>query len=194
MRHDALPQNLTSEQLPGWLDDQQIDVKYYIEETPYDDDQIQELEHKSSVASRALDGLEELHNQFKSYLKDGCEEPISITIPPTKGQTILKANRKFADTEILRGYSETEIKLYGIPYAEKQSIMYFDAEGTLWDDHTVEMTPQQKEKYVGFLGSIPPPEDNSEMEEEVEDRESIAEEEDQEEAKMDIVKDDPIGR
>ena len=151
MRHEALPQSMTAEQLGVWLADNNIDKKFYNDETPYTEEEIVEFEHKSSLASRALDRLDSIEKEFKEILRDGCEEPIEQTIPPTKGRKILDANRKFADTQIEQGYNTQDITLYGMPFSKKELILYFDVEGQVWDNYTLDMTPEQKEKYVGLF-------------------------------------------
>jgi len=153
MRHEALPQAMTPEELGVWLSEQSIDRKIYSEETPYTDDEITEFEHKSSVASRALDRLTDLEKKFKERLKNGVEEPVDVTIPPTKGSKALEANRKYADDQIEQGYFVRDIDLFAIPYPEGEKILYFDNEGNIWDDYTQDMTKEQKEEYVGLFKS-----------------------------------------
>jgi len=151
MRHEALPQSMTPEQLGEWLVENKIDTKIFREETPYTEEEIQEFEHKSSLASRSLDRLDDLEKGFKEMLKEGVEEPENVTIPPTKGRKILKANREWADMQIEQGHQITDITLYAIPYSEQQQVFFFDIEGNKWDDYDYEMTREQKEKYSGLF-------------------------------------------
>lgn len=151
MRHDALPQTMTPEQLGEWLVDNNIDKKYHEDDAPYTEEEIVAFEHDSSVASRNLDRLNDLEAEIKELLNNGNEEPVDKTIPPTKGRKILKKNREWADTQIEQGSKMEEVVLYGIPFSKTGLILYFDIEGNVWDSYELEMTPEQKEKYVGLF-------------------------------------------
>lgn len=151
MRHEALPQSKTAEELGVWLTNEAIERKTHREEVEYTDEEIQEFEHKSSVASRALDKLKHIEDDFKKMIKEGVEKPVDVTVPPTKGTKILESRRKHADSEIEKGYYEDTVDLYGIPYPEGETILFFDNEGNIWDSYTLEMTVEQKEQYVGLF-------------------------------------------
>ena len=152
MRHETLPQSLTVEKLAQWLYENKVDTKSHTEEVPYTEEEIAEFEHKSSLASRSLDKLAAIEERVKLHLKEGVhEEPISVTIPPTKGRKILTANRIYADKQIDLGYSYTEIDLYGIPDDRSEKILFFDNEGTIWDDYSENMSEDQKHQYIGMF-------------------------------------------
>lgn len=152
MRHEALPQGMTVEQLAQWLYENKIDSKTHKEEEPYTDEEIQEFEHKSSLASRSIDKLAEIEKTVKEHLKEGIfDDPISITLPPTKGNKALLANRKYADEQITLGYVSREIDLYGIPDDKTEKILFFDAEGNVWDDYSENMSEDQKHQYIGMF-------------------------------------------
>lgn len=152
MRHEALPQSLTVEQLAQWLYENKIDSKSHTEEEAYTEEEIQEFEHKSSLASRSIDGLDDIEKRVKEHLKEGIfDEPVSITLPPTNGRKTLTANRKYADDQILKGFSYREIDLYGIPDEKTEKILFFDAEGNMWDDYSENMSEDQKHQYIGMF-------------------------------------------
>lgn len=154
MRHETLPQSLTVEKLAQWLYENKVDTKSHTEEVPYTEEEITEFEHKSSLASRSLDKLDAIEQRVKLHLKEGVhEEPIPITIPPTKGRKILTANRLYADKQIDLGYAMTEIDLYGIPDDRSEQILFFDNEGTIWDDYSENMNEDQKKQYVGMFSN-----------------------------------------
>ena len=101
--HPALPQFMTPENLALWIKENQVEQFEYVDDTPLTQDEISELEHKSSIASRTIDELDNLEKSFKKMLKEGTEDPVDFTIPPTKGTKTLKSNRKFADDKIKSG-------------------------------------------------------------------------------------------
>ncbi len=147
MLHLALPSTLTPENLATWLVENNIEKKLHVEEKDLTPDDISEFEHKSSAASRALDNLDELLETIKKTIKSGTEEPLSYTIPPTKGTKTLKENRKYADRCIKDGVSKQETELYGIIYPETQQVLFFDIEGNEYADHHRNMDPEEQEHY-----------------------------------------------
>lgn len=181
MRHEALPQTLTVEQLAQWLYENKIDSRTHTEEIPYSEEEIREFEHKSSVASRSLDSLQELKDMVNGYLKEGIEEPQTITIPPRKGEKVLKANRKFADDQIINGGFKKEIDLYGIPHNESEQILFFDSEGAVWDGYSRDMTAEEKEQYIGLFKKEQKIDEGKEKAEETPDEVSVDENETEEE-------------
>lgn len=147
MLHLALPQTLTIENLAAWLTENNIEKKIHVEQKDLTPDDISEFEHKSSAASRALDNLDELLTEIKDTIKSGIEEPITYTIPPTKGTKTLKENRKYADRCIKEGVSKQETELYGVVYPEEQKILFFDIQGNEYPDHHRDMDPEEQENY-----------------------------------------------
>ncbi len=172
MLHLALPQTLTVENLAAWLVENNIEKKLHVEEKPLTPDDISENEHKSSAASRAIDDLEELKKRFNDMIVKGTEEPLTFTIPPTKGTKTLEANRKYADKCIKDGVSKQETELYGIVFPETQQILFFDIEGNEFPDHHRNMDPEEQEHYdkpllkaISDEAADGPKEDTDEVEE-----------------------------
>ena len=155
MKHQALPQTMTPEALAEWIkNNHDGDIVNHIEKTELDEQMVKELEHKSSLASRAIDRLEAVKKEFMDILTNGTpneEEPFDVTIPPTKGLKILKANREFADKQLENGYSEETIPLYMIPYPEESQMLAFDIEGNEWPEYTKDMTDDQVNKHKPML-------------------------------------------
>jgi len=145
--HNALPQKMTPENLGAWIAENAIDKKDHVEKFDLTKDEIVELEHASSLASRAIDRLESIHESFKYDLKNGVVDPATFTIPPTKGLKELMANREFADAQIEKGYKEIHTDIYGIPYPETRKIVYFDIEGNHFEEYDKKMTPEQLKNF-----------------------------------------------
>lgn len=153
--HRCLPQTLTPENLAKWITDNGKNEFTHIEKTDLDEEAIHELERKSSMASRAIDDLEDLKKQFMTYLKEGTPPiggdgpnshehgPLDITIPPTKGLKELKANRQFADKQLKAGHSEDEIQIWFIPYPEDDLMVAVDIEGNEWPEYTRRMSIEE---------------------------------------------------
>jgi hypothetical protein len=141
--HEALPQSMTPENLGEWINSNSIDTNTHIEEILYTEEEIKEFEHKSSLASRSIDEIEAVEKKVKEMVKEGIDEPVNVTIPPTKGTKILKENRLYADEQILKGFNEVSTPLFGIPYPEKGKVLWFDIEGNLFEQYTTDMTPEQ---------------------------------------------------
>lgn len=159
--HLSLPQKMTPENLAQWITENSIEQRTHDDKFELTRDEIQNLEHSSSVASRAIDRLEQLKETFNNALKDGngivdeageviegSTGPVSFTIPPTKGLKILKANREFADSQIESGVRLEPTELYGIPYPETEKIVFVDIEGNHFDQYDYNMNPDQIEKYA----------------------------------------------
>lgn len=147
MRHSSIPATLTAEQLGKWIMQNRIETRVHTEKIELDDSQIQELEHKSSMASRAIDKLTAQLDDIKEYFKKGTPEAILFTIYPTKGIDILKANREFADKCLELGYTSENIELYGLPLPEKEQIIYVDITGHCYDEYTENMNDEQKRMF-----------------------------------------------
>jgi hypothetical protein len=147
---------MTIEQLAAWIDDNHVgDLIHHVETTDLTEEETTELEHKSSLASRSIDRLQEVLDLFKGYIKDGTPfntdkeeyEPISITIPPSKGMKSLKANREAADSRLEKGVNEIDTDIYLIPHPDELMMVAVDIEGTEWPDYTRPMTEDEKEAH-----------------------------------------------
>lgn len=146
MLHQTLPQSMTPENLAVWIRQNSIEGKSHVVEVEYTEKEIQEFEHKSSAAARAIDKLEAQLKRITEIFKKGTSEPIDEKIYPTKGIEVLKANRKFADDCIEKGFWEDTTVLFGIPYPEKKQVVFFDIEGNEFTEYTRNMT---KEEAIG---------------------------------------------
>lgn len=154
MKHPCLPSTMTPENLASWIKDNADEVIDHIEKTPLEEEQTHELQSQSSLASRAMDRLEAIKKEFNDVIKEGTpdiEMPYDITIPPTKGMKILKANRAFADRQLENGMKETPVQLYKIPYPEESLMVAVDIEGNEWPDFTKEMTNAEVNKHKPML-------------------------------------------
>jgi len=151
--HLCCPQTLTPENLGQWIEQNSKHSFEHNEKIPLTDLDIQEFEHKSSAASRALDRLKLVEDNFKHYMKRGTPvevgivQPIDITIPPTAGTDVLKANREHADKILEQGYQVEITKLYTIPYPEESTMVVVTIEGQEWPMYTKPMGKDQKAMY-----------------------------------------------
>jgi len=153
-KHLCLPQTMTTGNLAEWIKANATEVIEHVEKTELDEDQVHELEKKSSLASRAIDRLEIIKKEFMEVLTEGTpdeEEPVDITINPTKGFKILKANRAFADKQLEQGFTELAVPLYMIPYPEESEMVAVDIEGNHWPEFTKEMTSDQINQHKPML-------------------------------------------
>lgn len=154
MKHPALPQSMTVENLANWITVNSTETISHIEKIELEEEQVHELESQSSLASRAIDRLEEKKKEFMDILKEGTpdvEMPYDVTIPPTKGLKILKANRAFADKQLEQGFREDTTDLYMIPYPEESQMVAIDIMGNEWPEFTKEMTPDQINQHKPML-------------------------------------------
>lgn len=150
--HRCLPQTLTKEKLAQLITEKQKQVIPHLDKRTFDPEEIAEFEHKSSLASRSIDELDEVKEQFMHRLKKGTDpdpkdptkfQPFDITIPPTKGIDALKANREFADGEIKRGYEECVTDVYMIPFPEEELMVAVTIEGYEAPKYTRKMRPEE---------------------------------------------------
>lgn len=154
-RHKSLPQSMTPERLGEWIDLNKVDIKHHVEKVQYTPEEIQEFEHKSSVASRAIDKLDAVLEYVKGLIKKGtpydinkdAHTPVNVTVPPTQGTDTLKANREFADQQIDRGYKEEITKLYMICEPETLRMLAVDIEGKEWPEYSRDMTKDEVKQY-----------------------------------------------
>lgn len=159
---NPLPQTLTPENLGKWITENAANTLDHTTEEDLDDETTKELEHKSSMASRAIDDLKAIKKTFDEYLTKGTpvnhdvivadnEEPkrlpMGITIPPTKGIKELTKNREFADQQLRDGVSKTVTTIYLIPVPEDSRMAGVDIEGNEWEQYNRPMTDIEDNKY-----------------------------------------------
>ena len=152
--HPCLPQTMTPENLAQWITENQKDIINHVEETELTEEEIRDYEHKSAMASGAIDELKEVEKHFKEILKkgtptngDGEYQPYDVTIPPTKGTEVLEANRKYANDKLRDGVNKTETKYYLIPFPEEKLMVAVDIEGQENDQYSREMTEVEEQKF-----------------------------------------------
>lgn len=138
-----LPATLTPENLAIWIKENAIEQRVHTEKIELTPQQIAELEHKSSLASRAIDKLESQLKTIQEIFKKGTQDPYEVILYPTKGIETLKANRKYADETIENKFVEENYTLYGIPYPETKMIIYVDIEGKEFEQYRANMNPDQ---------------------------------------------------
>ena len=147
---------MTTENLAKWITQNQKQVICHVDKTPLTPEEVADYEHKSSMASRAIDRLEEVKADFMHYFKkgtlptpegDGNFQPQTITIPPTKGVDALKKNREFADDILEKGYTEVTTDVYMIPYPEEEMMVAVTILGHECTDYSRKMDENEKQLY-----------------------------------------------
>jgi hypothetical protein len=155
MRHYSLPMTMTVEQLADYILTNRKDTQNHVEKIPLTPEEIQQLEHDSSVASRAILVLKQTKADFEYFLKKGTHfdnatgqyKPQNVTIPPTKGTEKLEANRDHAEKQILHGYREDVTALYLLPHPEAERMIMVDIEGNEWPDYSRPMSSDEVKQY-----------------------------------------------
>jgi hypothetical protein len=161
MIHHSLPQAKTPENLADWIKLNKVDSFNHTEEIPLSNNEIADYEHQSSLASRALDKLQDLLDMIKETIKKGTPynigkedyDPVSFTVPPTKGSDGIKSNREFADKQIEKGYREEVTTIYMIPNPEDGQIVAVDIVGEEWKKYSRLMTADEKNQYKPLLSA-----------------------------------------
>lgn len=159
--HPCLPQTLTKENLAQFITDNSKNSFSHEEKIPLTAQDIAAFEHRSSAASRALDRLKAIEEDFKHHMvngtpvKEGIIQPYDVTIVPTKGTKELKANREFADKILEQGYQVVTTALYTIPYPEESTMVVVTIEGDEWPMYTKPMSKDQKALYGELFTGLP---------------------------------------
>jgi hypothetical protein len=144
MRHEVCPSTMTIENLADWIRTNKVDVVNNIEELPLTEEEINNLQKQSSLASRQLDKLKATLKYFTDLIKNGTpfdtdtemHRPIAVTIPPSKGTARLEENRKFADRQLENGFKEIVTPIYFIPWPEFEKMVAIDIEGNEWTKYS----------------------------------------------------------
>lgn len=159
----ALPQTFTKEKLAQWITDNAKDTINHEEKVELTPEAISELEHKSSLMSRAIDDLTDVKKEFMDFLTNGTpidplqvvkddeepkHSPQSVTIQPTKGLKILTARRLSADQQLRDGYKTDVTKVYLIPFPEEHRMIAVDVEGNEYEQYSRSYTEVEEEKYT----------------------------------------------
>ncbi len=159
MYHKCIPKSMTKENLAKWITENSTEKQTFEQKIPLTEMKIRELEHKSSLASRALDALKKIEDEFKGFMKKGTPVnpsfesseveylPVTITIPPTKGVEALKANREFADALLAQGYEVEVTPIYLIAWPEKSKMVGMDIEGVEFVGFTRDMTSEEELRF-----------------------------------------------
>lgn len=165
MKHPALPQTLTPENLAVWIKENALEVIQHEEKIALTEEVVRELEHKSSLASRKIDELKETEKLFKNILNNGTDVdpdqfdeqgkpkhiPQDVTIPPTKGLKLLQENREWADKQLRDGFKLEVTPVYLIPFPEESMVIGFDIEGTEVEQYSREMTAEEADNNKPLL-------------------------------------------
>lgn len=150
-RHQILPSTATPEALAQLIQRNKIETRIHTERIDLDETEIKELEHKSSVAGRQMDKLKDELKTITELFKNGTVDPYPFTIHPSKGIKILDENRKYADRCVVLGYTEEEITLYGLPWSERDVIVFVNIEGTEFPQYQEKMSLEQKNAWGNSL-------------------------------------------
>jgi hypothetical protein len=148
MRHEICPSTMTIESLADWIRSNKVDVFNHEEKINLTEDEINEFQKSSSLASRAIDKLKGTMKYIQETIKNGTpfdngtmdHRPVSVTIPPTKGLKALEANRKFADEQLENGYKMDITTLYLLPWPEFKKMVAVDIEGNEWTKYSRDMS------------------------------------------------------
>lgn len=154
--HRSLPQKMTKEKLAKFITENQKQVIDHIDKLPLTPEQVNEYEHKSSMASRAIDKLDEVKADFMHFYKKGTAAnpdgkgghiPQDIKIPATKGVDALKKNREHADGILEKGYLEETTKIYMIPSPDDSQMVGVTIEGYEAPEYTRKMRDDEEQLY-----------------------------------------------
>jgi hypothetical protein len=159
MRHHSLPQTSTPEQLAEWIQLNKVDTFNHEEKIQLTEEEIQNFEHQSALASRQIMKLTDVEKYFKELIKKGtpysmekeAHEPINVTIPPTKGKDALTANMEFANKQLELGYKLDITHLYLVPNPEESMMVMVDIEGVEWPGYSREMTKDEINQHKPLL-------------------------------------------
>lgn len=150
-RHELCPSTMTVENLADWIRSNKADVFNHTEKLPLTEEEINEYQKASSLASRAIDRLKDTLKYITDTIKNGTpfdtnvmdHRPLTVTIPPTKGITSLEANRKFADRQLENGYKEDITTLYLMPWPEFRKMVAVSIEGEEWSKYSRDMSEDE---------------------------------------------------
>jgi hypothetical protein len=150
-RHELCPSTMTVENLADWIRSNKADVFNHTEKIPLTEEEINDYQKASSLASRAIDRLKDTLKYFTETIKNGTpfdtnvmdHRPVTVTIPPSKGVTSLEANRKFADRQLENGYKEDITTLYLMPWAEFRKMVAVSIEGEEWSKYSRDMSEDE---------------------------------------------------
>lgn len=162
MAHTCVPQTFTPEKLAQWIKENAIDTQTFEKKIELDEETTHELEKASALASRGIMRLEEVHKTFKEYLNEGTPvvvpenstedpqmQPVSITIPPTKGLKALKKNLEFANKQLEEGYRIENTEVFMIPWPEESKVVGVTIDGEeFFDDNDRSYTREMSDDEV----------------------------------------------
>jgi hypothetical protein len=84
-------------------------------------------------------------------LDNGNPEPLTEEIPETKGIKVLKDNREVCEKEVEKGYFVEEVRIYGIPNQETNTMDFFDIEGREILERSRQLSAKEIRDFFGMF-------------------------------------------
>jgi hypothetical protein len=151
MNHNCLPNSLTPELLGEWLVKNAREKFTEERKIYYSEEELQEFKDKAVASGIELNNLASLKARVSKLLDNGNPEPLTEEIPETKGIKVLKDNREVCEKEVEKGYFIEEIKIYGIPNQETNTMDFFDIEGREILERSRQLSAKEIRDFFGMF-------------------------------------------
>lgn len=156
VRHPALPHALNDNELADWLRLNAVQKFTDKKRDHYTDEELQEFEHESSLNGREYNRLAGIKKMVADLCSKGTEENVTIVVPKTVGTKMLEIQRRQNDDMVEFGFEETEVEVFAIPFADAETMEFFDVEGSHYADRSRPMSAKERHEYIGIFQRLAP--------------------------------------
>lgn len=153
MAHPCLPKSIDKDLLPSWLKNNAKESYSEEKRIYYTEEEIQSFKDTAVSSGIEINNLLSLKASITKRIEKGDEEDLTIDIPSTLGVKGLKALREDCERQVEKGYRVVHIKIYGIPYQEENSMVFFDPDGVEFTDRTRPLSAKEIREYFGIFAN-----------------------------------------
>lgn len=155
--HPSLPQSLTAETVGNWLTHNAKEK--YTEEKRfyYTDEELLNFKNMAVASGIEINNLSSLKAKVSKWLEEGTdeteEEELTLDIPVTSGIKQLKAKRELCEKEVEKGYRSENVKIYGIPNQDDNTMNFFDPQGCIYEERSRPLSTKEIREYFGIFAN-----------------------------------------
>jgi hypothetical protein len=142
----------------NWLKNNAKEV--YTEEKRYYYTEEELLNFKNTAVKSGIEinNLSTLKAKVSKWLEEGTDkveddDDLTIDVPHTAGIKELKVRREMCEREVEKGYRSENVKIFGIPNQDDNTMNFFDSQGGIFDERTRALSMKEIREYFGIFAN-----------------------------------------
>lgn len=149
--HRSLPQGMNREEMAEWLKRNAVEEFLDVRKHFYTEEQLLEFKETATLSGREINRLSDLKDKIGNLISKGTGEVVDIEIPTTVGVKSLTTTMREHLDMVEKGYEEEEIRVFGIPVIESETMEYFEKDGTIMADRSRPLSAREIQKHIGMF-------------------------------------------